>query len=489
MRSYDHDGRLHVEITPISKANICPYYGREIPKWQSLGLQPDKIYQLFRDPEELRSAAQTSNGLQVLELHRLVTPDEPGKTITVGAVGTNASFELPFLKNSLTIWDKEAIRLIESKKKKQLSCGYRYDADMTPGFYLGVKYDGVMRNIRFNHITLVEDGRAGADVMVADAMPLEFRVNQGVQIPMPKFMPTATPRALVARGALAVFLPRLLANDANIDFKKLVPASITKANWEEVKETIIGRVHNATRGVLAKDADLDDLPDALAALDAAIAVDEWQDQPEPKKIIKKLVTKLAKDRKMAKDDDDDDDKKDDDDDDDDDDKKKVASDEDDDDDKKDDDDDDDKKKVASDSLPKGAKGKKTVKDVDSPVPVTRAAMDAAIDKAVRRATADTEARIGQKQKDCREAEAIVRPVMGALLGMDSAAEVYEKFFEAQGIDYDDVPEEAYKPLAVQTIKLAAKAKEVSRPKHLAMDSKAAAAMATLFPAGAAVRVI
>ena len=36
VRSKDVNGFLHVSKTPISKANICPYYGREIPNYESL---------------------------------------------------------------------------------------------------------------------------------------------------------------------------------------------------------------------------------------------------------------------------------------------------------------------------------------------------------------------------------------------------------------------------------------------------------------------
>ena len=79
-------------------------------------------------------------------------------------------FDAPYLKNSLVVWDGEAIKLIEDDKQKELSCGYRYRADMTPGTYEGVRYDGVMRDIRGNHVALVEEGRAGPDVLVADSI-------------------------------------------------------------------------------------------------------------------------------------------------------------------------------------------------------------------------------------------------------------------------------------------------------------------------------
>jgi len=38
VRTKDEDGRLKVAVTNISKANICPYMGKEIPDYQKLGL-------------------------------------------------------------------------------------------------------------------------------------------------------------------------------------------------------------------------------------------------------------------------------------------------------------------------------------------------------------------------------------------------------------------------------------------------------------------
>ena len=171
VRTKDVDGRLHVELTPISKAMVCPYYGHEIPDSEKLGLDANKIYQLFRDPVELQRAADTFNNLQLLQKHQPVNADEPAKELTAGSTGTDAVFIAPYLKNSLVVWDAEAIAGIESEQIEQLSAGYYYTADMTPGEYQGQAYDGVMRNIVGNHIALVERGRAGPDVVVADQDP------------------------------------------------------------------------------------------------------------------------------------------------------------------------------------------------------------------------------------------------------------------------------------------------------------------------------
>lgn len=171
VRSFDKDGRLHIEVTPISKANICPYYGREIPNSKSLGLQPDKVYYLLRDPKELAKAATTFNNIPLLNEHIPVTAADPQKMAVVGSTGTDAEFDGTYLKNSLVVWDADSIAGIETDEKKELSSAYRYVADMTPGVHEGQPYDGVMRDIVGNHVALVIEGRAGSDVVVGDSLP------------------------------------------------------------------------------------------------------------------------------------------------------------------------------------------------------------------------------------------------------------------------------------------------------------------------------
>lgn len=172
VRTFDDDGRLRVESTPISKANICGYFGREIPDHAKLGLNPEKTYRLLRDPVELKKGAASFNGIPVLDDHPAppsrVTADNPQKDIVVGATMNDTCFEAPYLKNGLVVWDGALIEKITSGEQRELSCGYDYTPDMTPGTYQGAPYDGRMTNIRGNHLALVEKGRAGPDVLVAD---------------------------------------------------------------------------------------------------------------------------------------------------------------------------------------------------------------------------------------------------------------------------------------------------------------------------------
>jgi hypothetical protein len=163
------DGHLVVTGCHITKANVCPYLGAEIPNSEALGLKPDKIYNLYRDAAEIQAAKESYNRVPLLMQHVAVSADAPQQFLTVGTA-SNARFTHPYLDADLTIWTREGIEAIESGAQREISAGYRYIADMTPGTSPeGEKYDGRMTRIIANHIALVEAGRCGPDVMVADA--------------------------------------------------------------------------------------------------------------------------------------------------------------------------------------------------------------------------------------------------------------------------------------------------------------------------------
>ena len=196
VRTIDRDGRLHVAMTNISKANVCPYRGDEIPGYEALGLDATRIYQLLRDPDELEKSAPTFNNLPVLSRHVAVSADNHKPEDVVGSTGTDAEFVAPYLRNSMVIWAADAIKGIESGEQREISCAYRYDPVMELGEFNGVHYDGRMTNISGNHVALVPLGRAGRDVVVGDsALPNEdtkMALKDAVKGAMPALVKLAT---------------------------------------------------------------------------------------------------------------------------------------------------------------------------------------------------------------------------------------------------------------------------------------------------------
>ena len=204
MRRIDADGHLHVEMSNISKANVCEYFGREIPGGVERGLDPNKLYPLYRDPAELKAAAPTFAGKPLLMRHQPITADAPAQELWVGTVGTDVRYDHPYLKAPLSVWTQEAIDAIyadpdDPTSLRELSPGYRYTVDWSSGTTPeGVAFVGRMRNIMANHLAIVHEGRTGPDVFVADEAPKGFSKM--------KF-----PRVL---AALAAIIPALKHSDA-----------------------------------------------------------------------------------------------------------------------------------------------------------------------------------------------------------------------------------------------------------------------------------
>lgn len=506
VRSYDGDGRLHVSKTPISKANVCPYLGREIPNSEAMGLLPEKVYQLLRDPEELRKAAPTANNLQLLYKHKPVTAAEPSKELTVGSTGTDAVFEAPYLYNSLVVWDKDAIQGIESNEQKELSAGYYYRADMTPGIYEGVPYDGVMRDIRFNHVALVVDGRAGSDVVVGDSMENLTMSNKQY----------LSRKAAMAKGVLRATLAPRLAQDANIDFNPLL-VNVKASNWDASKKQIVAALRSEKnakffKDKMAQDAGVEDVIKMLNSMDgeelgdkpdvnlgrdidpdtnlegaefkggtgmskdaskeAIMALISAHLSPEDAAKIEHLLEVLGEDDLEVTDPSGD--------------EVRIleellaklrggaAQDE------------DDVGKGAPLNIPA-----KPATSAQKP-PIAGTAVDrAAMDAAIKAAGAAAEKRAIARMNAIEQAKKDVKPFVGKVMGMDSAEAVYKLALDEAGVDLDGVDPSAYKAMVSMLPKPGERTNDASVGKRLGMDSgassEASAKFSELFPQAGAVR--
>ncbi len=283
VRSKSVDGHLFIEVSPISKACVSPYFGKEIPNGEALGLDPDKIYMLLRCPIELAKAADSFRGKPVLIIHKPSMADDHPQELTVGALGDSIEFNDPYLEAPMSIWVDEAIVGIETKIQTEISSGYFYTADMTPGTYKGEAYDGVMRNIQGNHVALVEVGRAGPDVVVMDAKPSTLELKT-----MAKTTPVRLSRiAAAVNVALRTFLTPRLAQDAALGSTGALVGDVKAATLVKQTPGIVQRVTAHMASVkLAKDANLDGLKEALDAVvddpDLAEDEDDEDDKDKPK---------------------------------------------------------------------------------------------------------------------------------------------------------------------------------------------------------------
>jgi hypothetical protein len=175
-RTEDFNGWVEIKDNPISKVGVFPYLGAQI----SPALIPDKIYNVYRPEEELAhpDCIESFKLLPWTDEHAMLGTTADGllpaeEKGVHGVIGEDVYFADGYLKAKLKIFSEKLASLIE-QGKKELSIGYRCIYDLVSGSYMGVQYDAIQREIRGNHLALVEEGRAGPDVAVLDSFTFTF---------------------------------------------------------------------------------------------------------------------------------------------------------------------------------------------------------------------------------------------------------------------------------------------------------------------------
>lgn len=171
-RSSDINDWDTIPNNPITKVGVFPYSGKQI----SPELDPDRIYMVYRPEEELSDPECIASFRLIpwTDEHAMLGAAEKGllpaeKKGVHGVVGEDVYFDPTdgYLKANLKVFSENMAKLIENGKK-ELSIGYRCIYDIVSGVYNGQSYDAIQREIRGNHLALVNEGRAGPDVAVLD---------------------------------------------------------------------------------------------------------------------------------------------------------------------------------------------------------------------------------------------------------------------------------------------------------------------------------
>ncbi len=178
-RSIDTNGWFESPNNPLSKVGIYAYLGKNIPG----APDPGKIYYVYRPEDELSDPACIDSfkllpwtddhppGLLGEEDEGLTPAEEKG---VQGVIGERVYYEDGVLYGNIKVFSQTMDELIR-KGKKELSCGYRSKYEWQSGTYNGDQYDVIQRQIRGNHLSLVDEGRMGSEVAVLDAFTLDSK--------------------------------------------------------------------------------------------------------------------------------------------------------------------------------------------------------------------------------------------------------------------------------------------------------------------------
>lgn len=157
--------------SPLKKTDEGFYHG--IACVTNIGvfpyLLPDgSIRYELRLPEEVfhPDSLETLKGKPLTDDHPTVAVDPTNvQALGVGAVGTEPSHDDQCVYAPLTFHREDAIKAIQGGKRA-LSCGYTCELEFTSGTKWGIRYDAIQRKIRYNHVALVDKGRAGDDAVL-----------------------------------------------------------------------------------------------------------------------------------------------------------------------------------------------------------------------------------------------------------------------------------------------------------------------------------
>lgn len=167
-RQEDINGFIYIEKNPISKVGVFPYLGKSINR----SLDPNKIYWVYRPAEELAKpeTIESFKNIPIVNDHTMLgkgaTPAEQ-KGVD-GVTGSKVTLEGDVFYSDLKIFS-ESMKQDLAAGKVELSMGYRVGQwEQATGTFNGQFYDFIQRDLRGNHIALVDEGRCGSEIAVLD---------------------------------------------------------------------------------------------------------------------------------------------------------------------------------------------------------------------------------------------------------------------------------------------------------------------------------
>ncbi len=173
----DPDGNLRVTARAL-KAGVFNYKADEYPPEVLSEFGGAEQIDEFIPPEEFTpDFLRSYEGKPIIvNAHEWQTPDkaEQCQSVEVGSVAGTPRVDNDDILCDYIIRDARAIEAIKNKKLIENSAGYDSDLEKADGEYNGKRYQAIQRNLRLNHILLIEEGsgrkgKCGPDVRILNA--------------------------------------------------------------------------------------------------------------------------------------------------------------------------------------------------------------------------------------------------------------------------------------------------------------------------------
>lgn len=110
------------------------------------------------------------------------------KELSIGLTGETINIDGENILTTVTINVQDAINEIENNNKVELSLGYTLDLIEQKGVYNGQEYDCIQTNIKYNHLAVVERGRAGVSRLNFDSFECGIIVDENIKLEREKMV-------------------------------------------------------------------------------------------------------------------------------------------------------------------------------------------------------------------------------------------------------------------------------------------------------------
>lgn len=176
------------------------------------------------DPESMK----TLSLVPITRLHHGAITEDNVKALQIGSVGEPVR-DGDYLVCPYVITDSATIQDILDKKITQLSCGFHCQTARMPGMSKQGPYEMIQFGMRYNHVALVEEGRAGPEV----SLVVDTAEDQEIPMTLIKFMLGTVPLFFENDADLKSFQNAQDAQTARIDALQKQAAQLTQDASDE----------------------------------------------------------------------------------------------------------------------------------------------------------------------------------------------------------------------------------------------------------------
>lgn len=198
------DSGTATALAPVTSVGVYEYRRPDGSTRRELR-PPEEVF----DPESLKTLLGIPLTLNHPGSGKLVTPETLAK-LKVGSINGEPFSDGYRVYVDLQVERADAVKALREKTHTYLSCGYTCEVEEVSGTWMGVRYDAIQRDIRYNHVALCRSPRGDEN--------LKIRLDSTGSIvePQPEGAPMAAEENKEVAKLVGDFQARIDAKDAEL---------------------------------------------------------------------------------------------------------------------------------------------------------------------------------------------------------------------------------------------------------------------------------